>query len=93
MRITWKREPREPGLAGVCQGERCYDLNCGGELVGHVRLKRLVRSFYFWWACSDTLGVPLYNSEVSGQEYATMEQAKADCRAYVEGWLKRREES
>lgn len=36
MRLSWRREPRETGLAGVCQGPRGAILKVDGKDVGRV---------------------------------------------------------
>lgn len=38
LRLRWRREERERGLAGTCQGERGYDLMYGNQRVGSARV-------------------------------------------------------
>lgn len=88
-RLTWRLEPKDPGLAGVVQGERGYDLFYAGEHAGSVRplsygLERR-KLGYFWYAGSDKLGVPYHNT--SSTPVAEIEEAKAQCRAYVQRFL------
>lgn len=37
MKLTWRRQKRESGLAGVCQGTRGYELWADGKtIIAHV---------------------------------------------------------
>lgn len=85
MRITWKKEPNETGLARIGQSPRGYDLNIDGERVGSVRPHRVgwERRWDGWWWCarSDKHGIPLRNE--ASNPLKTIEEAKDACKAYV----------
>lgn len=98
MRLTWKREARAKGLAGVCQGERGFDLYArterGVEKIASVRplyagLLRSGKRGYYWYARHDGLGVRLRNT-ASEKPYATIVEAMAACLAYVQSEIARR---
>lgn len=86
MRLTWSREPREKGLAAVCQGERGWHLKADGKMIGTVRphYKGFSREKigYYWYARSDELGIPVRNT-AGIKHYATPEEAKEACKKYV----------
>lgn len=74
MSLRWKRQPKDKGLAGVCQGERGFDLCENGITIGYVRplFKGLSREKvgYYWYGCSkNTSNVPV----------ETIEEAKSKC--------------
>ena len=51
-RLRWKREERERGLRGVCQGERGYILMYGNQRVGEASVlysgwTRNVAGYYY----------------------------------------------
>lgn len=84
QRLTWSREPRQRGLAGVVQGERGYDLKYDGEIVGRARplpVGHRRYNGYYWYAVSDRSGIPLRNT--SDKRVPTIDEAKAHCVAYV----------
>lgn len=88
IRMSWKRQPRDTGLAGVAQGWRGWDLNVGKANVGYVRARRgLVRSQpseFYWVARCDKPNVPLMNSAASSAILAqTPAAAVAELEAYV----------
>lgn len=95
MRLTWSREPRERGLAGVCQGERGKDLKLSGCRIAYVRTfgryhPLYGRGLWYWVASSDKDGIPLRNT--CGAPNSTLEDAQQACEAYVRECLKKRAE-
>lgn len=57
--IRWKREPREKGLARVCQGTRGYQLWDGDKRVGNVAIatQKLADRYAdgpWYWYCAGT---------------------------------------
>lgn len=92
-RLFWRREPREKGLAGVCQGERGYHLMFQGSRIGSVNVRyghgfSLTKEGYYWSARLDVNGeskIPLKNT--CNNFVPTIEQAKAECEAYVRSFL------
>jgi hypothetical protein len=85
--FRWRREPHATGLAGICQGERGWQLRYGEEQVGTVAVaykggSRSEREGYYWYARSDELGVPL-RSTAAERAYPDAESARADCLAWV----------
>jgi hypothetical protein len=86
--LHFRRVPREKGLAAICQGERGYYLFYGDEKVATVAVYQLF-STYYWYARHDELGIPLKNTCVNGDLYASIDDAKAACRAYVNQCLVR----
>lgn len=90
--LRWRREPRETGLAGVCQGERGWELRYGGEDVATVSRHghdRWNPTGWHWWARNDGLGVVWRNTSAEKLTYKTPEEAKVACRSYVESVLVR----
>lgn len=88
MRVTWKKEPDETGLARVVQGPRGVDLRVNGKRVAYVRPHLVAsREYKGWWWCarSDEHGIPLRNTATT--PVATMEEAKAACEQYVRSVL------
>lgn len=88
MRLTWKREPRETGLAAICQGERGFHLNLNGINIGSV--SPLYKGFgrdkigYYWCVGSaPEIKLPYRNTANRRPAYATVEEAKEACKAYV----------
>lgn len=88
MRLTWKRQESEKGLAAVCQGERGYDLRIDGQCVGRVRpVEKWGGGGYWWYAVSEEHGIPLKNTALSPMP--TIGEAKALCLAYVKEHLRK----
>lgn len=90
MRLTWKREPRETGLASITQGERGYDLNLGGERIGgaypsYNGWNRHDVVGWMWVAGDEKHGIEHRSSHLT--PVATMEEAKERCIAYVRAQL------
>lgn len=84
MRLTWRREPHETGLASVCESPRGWILKLDGEDVGHVSMCRVGWQEYrgwYWYARSDDDRIRPRNT--SGEPVSTDVEAKASCRAYV----------
>lgn len=85
MRMTWRKQPSETGLARVCQGPRGAVLKVDGEDVGRVYARRVggpgQYSGWYWVARSDRLAVPLMNT--SDSLVASLDEAKAACADYV----------
>lgn len=87
-RWTWKREPRETGLAGVFQSarERGWHLRWNGVRVGHVvatyKGSRYEVAGYYWYALASELGIPTKNTAY--KPVATVEEAKAACLAWCQ---------
>lgn len=82
-RLRWRREPNETGLRAVGQGERGYDLMYGDECIGRARpLTRGWRtgpSGYYWHARAGGL----LRNTAGDPGYATVDEAKAACMAWV----------
>ena len=90
-RLTWSRQPNETGLARVCQSERGKDLKLLGCRIAYVRpfgrWRALESEAQWYWVAFDTAkGIPLRNT--SSEPCATMEEAQAQCEAYVRECLK-----
>ncbi len=86
MRLTWRREPSETGLARVIQGARGAILKCDGEDVAHVSALRSWERYgeyvgWYYYGSSERLGIPHANT--CRAPVATMDQAKVACEAYV----------
>jgi hypothetical protein len=88
-RLTWRKQPREPGLRGIGQGERGYELRHEGEHLGGA-----YPSFVGWgrekvgYYCSgrwDEMGVPHLNT--CQEPVPTIEEAKAQLRAHFDQYL------
>ena len=86
-RLTWRRQPSETGLRRIAQSPRGYDLWLEGRRVASVRLSA---GGYYWSAPTDEpLGIVLRNT-ASEEKYATIDDAKAACRAYIVACLKKK---
>lgn len=87
-RLAWRKQPRERGLAAICQGERGYELRLAGETVMAVAPKtepfnRYVVTGWYWYGLgANTARVPV----------ATPEIAKAQALQYAKAKLKEREQ-
>lgn len=85
MRMSWRKQPNETGLRAVGQGPRGAILKVDGEDVGRVYPRRRAGAWeyrgWYWTARSDRLGIALRNT--AGDEVETIEEAKAQCAAYV----------
>jgi hypothetical protein len=86
VRLTWKRQANESGLAGVCQQERGWDLRANGVCVASVRPAR--RGFErdtvgWWWSCpsDDTRGIGWKNTASAAVK--TPEEARDACEYYI----------
>lgn len=90
MRITWRKQPNEKGLASVGQGPRGAILRVDGEDIGHVSASCKGLAFrwdgWYWVARSDGK-VPLKNTASESKYYKDIEDAKRDCKAYVMAML------
>lgn len=83
--LRWKRQPRERGLAGVCQGPRGWDLRWKSDVLGYVRPRyagfgRHIIGWFFV-ARHDAHGVPLENT--AGGPAADSAQARQQAGEYV----------
>ena len=89
--LRWRREPRETGLRGVCQGTRGWELRYGKVDVGSVSIHspgdRWAEGPWYWVASAQEVGIPLRNTACDGLVYETAEAAKGGCLAYVERHL------
>lgn len=86
-RLTWKREERETGLRSIYQGERGYDLRINGVRIGRACRKgvRFGASEGYYWYAGEPPWLPHKNT--SDTPVATMDEAKAQCMAYVKKHL------
>lgn len=85
-RLRFRRQKSERGLARHMQGERGYDLMLGDERIGGVypRYARFERnSGYYWYA-----HVGKESRNTASEPVPTIEQAKADCMAWVRERMK-----
>ena len=81
MKLTWRREPNEKGLAGVCQSTRGQELRYQRKTVDIV--KEFTQGFSrvcvgYWWSCHQ----PNHNSLWDRNVFKTEEDAKADLKKY-----------
>lgn len=99
-RLVWRRQPNETGLARVCQGPRGAELRLcvpgqKPERIGTVSARRGLGDYggWYWTAWSRDGRVPRYNTVDSEcgpvKTFSTIEEAKADCFAYVKACLER----
>ena len=91
MRLTWKRQPHETGLRRVCQGERGYNLRLDSETVASVRLDRSImgEGRGYFWSCPARDLWPWHNTAAEGVFFATADEAKADCKAWIVAAIER----
>lgn len=92
MRITWKKQASEHGLAGMCQSPRGYVLRIDGKNVGSVSWCRNASPWMWSVASDDDFGIPWSNSAARGVYYQDIELAKTECKAYVMQCLKDKRE-
>ena len=94
MRLTWRKQPDETGLAQVCQKARGAILSADGVEVARVGATR--GDAWHWYARDESRGIPWRNSAAEGTRYPLgpegLEAAKADCRRYVEECLRQRKQ-
>ena len=86
MRLTWKRQANEQGLARVSQGERGYDLRLASKAIAHVRAIRSIdrRTMGYYWSCPETELSPWRNTVAERNTFATIEEAKSDCKMWFQ---------
>jgi hypothetical protein len=94
-RLSWRKEPNERGLASIGQPPRGYELRFDGKQIAGVSplFAGWSRDIKGWYYCarSDEYGVPLMNT-CSGKPFATKDEAKAACDAYVRKHFKKPED-
>lgn len=84
MRITARQEPREGGLAGVCQGPRGFIISVDGKKVGRVAWARsMSRDTGYWYFYASGPGIPTKNTASDLPRLQTREDARDACMAYV----------
>jgi hypothetical protein len=84
-RLSWRKQPNEPGLRRVVQGRRGLELRYDGETIGHVHpvtKQRFDVVGWYWYAVSERYDIPLFNS-YGIETFETPESAKAACDKYV----------
>lgn len=90
MRITFKRDARETGLARVCQGPRGYEIRADGKRVGHVSPlcpdRWIITGWYWYCAANDAMNIELRNTAKTPVK--TVDEAKAQAKAYIVECLK-----
>jgi hypothetical protein len=85
QRITWKRVPREAGLAGIgYNNDRGWNIRVDGESVGAVgptsaHLENGTRAWH-WWA---SVNGKLRNSAAERRRFCSPDEAAADCEDWV----------
>lgn len=83
LRMQWRRQPNETGLARVIQAPRGWDLRATGSIakLASVRPKtdmsRSVRGWYFYGG-DDTRGVPTENTAAHGAKTPEDAMAQAE---------------
>ena len=82
MRLRWRRQGSERGLARVCQGWRGYELwygDCKIVIVaGHG--DRYSPTSFYWYGCDR-------NTLRDGVVFSTPEEAKTDAMAVAKKWV------
>lgn len=79
-RLSWRKEPNETGLRGVCQAPRGAILKVNGEDVAHVYAASRNGGFYYVARNNDGT-IPLRNT--CDRTSRDLDSAKAACEAYV----------
>jgi hypothetical protein len=88
MRLTWRKEPSETGLARVTQSPRGAILKVEGVDVGHVYANRVAwQQFRGWYWVASGPGIPLKNT--CGSPVETIAIAKVQCTSYVRECLEK----
>lgn len=82
MRLSWRKEPNETGLARTGQFPRGFDLRISGITLGSVRpLNRRVTKWYWHTAHPLTLNaIPRQNTAHAPVD--TADEAKQACEAF-----------
>ena len=83
MALRWKKEGREKGVAGVCQGPRGFDLMLDGVRVASVRFYQ--RTTKAWWSARLDPWLPIENT--CRKPAASIEVAKEQAMTYVKTHL------
>jgi hypothetical protein len=89
MRLTWRKQPSESGLASTCQSPRGLVCKVDGEDVARVYAHPVGYHKYngwFWVAVGDTHKIPLHNSCKTPVQ--DMLEAKRQATEYVRRYLK-----
>lgn len=89
MRLTWRKQPSERGLASVCQSPRGLICKVDGEDVADVSPLPVGFHRYdgwYWVAVSDFHPIPLKNT--CKAPCKTIDEAKAQAERYVRECLK-----
>ena len=89
LKLTWRKEPNETGLAGVTQSPRGAELRLNGKEVGSVAAIRISFQVYkgwYWLAGNEPteeLPFTIPRRNTCGKPVDTMEEAKNRCEAFV----------
>lgn len=86
LRITFRKEENEKGLAAVCQSPRGYYV-CVNKVPVALCKVYLNNKRFYWYILTNSLNIPGYNSLWHKITFATMEEAKADAKAYVQKYV------
>lgn len=81
-RLTWSRQPRERGLAGIVQRHRSLIAKLGGLEVGRVVFAAAERNFYF---CMTRPDGKTFNSLWAAQSWPSEDEAKRAAISYFKG--------
>lgn len=91
-RITWKREPRATGLAGVVQGPRPYNIKIDGYEVGAVSCSRWRDIPIYYWCVRSyaAWGIAWRNTAAENRYFTTEQKAQEACEKYVRECIERK---
>jgi hypothetical protein len=84
MRITWRKQCNERGLAKVCQTPRGKVCTIDGEEVCRVYGTR--GGEWYWVAVADDHPIPLKNT--CGNQVSSLEEAQKQADKYIRQCLK-----
>jgi hypothetical protein len=73
MRFSWRKEPAEKGLAGVCQGIRYPELFLDGKRV--AKIGNVNNAFYWYGGINKN-----YNTLWDKIMFKTLEECKNHCK-------------
>lgn len=80
VRLSWRKQPNETGLARVCQGTRGFELRQGKETLAVVAVLggRYSRGPWYWYGMG---------RNTASQPAPTFDTAKAEALAWVKSQL------
>lgn len=91
-RVTFRREGRLSGLAGVSQGVRGFDINVDGKQIGTVSAvdkNNFHNTRWYWYVGTEAdLGISWRNTHAENMTFGSADEAKDDVKIWLEARMK-----